>query len=40
MKSQEFPVAGKSNISIILEEETISLGEVVAIGYGTIKKEM
>jgi TonB-linked SusC/RagA family outer membrane protein len=38
MKSQEIPVAGKSNISIILEEETISLGEVVAIGYGTIKK--
>ena len=38
MKTQEVPVAGKSTFNISLEEETIGLGEVVAIGYGTVKK--
>ncbi|WP_120272924.1 SusC/RagA family TonB-linked outer membrane protein [Mangrovibacterium diazotrophicum] len=38
MKSLEVPVAGQQSISIALEEETIGLEEVVAIGYGTIKK--
>lgn len=37
MKTIEVPVAGKSQISVSLEEETIGLGEVIAIGYGTIK---
>lgn len=38
MKSQEITVAGKSFISIKMEDETIGLEEVVAIGYGTMKK--
>ena len=38
MKSHEIAVAGKSAINVSLEEETIGLGEVVAIGYGTTKK--
>ncbi|MGV8090962.1 MAG: TonB-dependent receptor [Mangrovibacterium sp.] len=37
MKKQEVPV-DKAVINIVLEEETIGLEEVVAIGYGTIKK--
>ena len=38
MKTQEVLVAGKANINIVLEEETIGLDEVVAVGYGTMKK--
>ena len=38
MKTQEVAVSGKSSINIVLEEETIGLEEVVAIGYGTVKK--
>ena len=38
MKTQEIPVGGKSLINIVLEEETIGLDEVVAIGYGSVKK--
>lgn len=38
MKTLEIPVAGKQNINATLEEETIGLNEVVAIGYGTMKK--
>jgi len=38
MKAQEVSVAGKSSINIIMTEESIGIGEVVAIGYGTIKK--
>lgn len=38
MKTQEIPVAGKIQINVQLEEETIGLEEVVAIGYGTVKK--
>jgi len=34
----EVPVSGKSQLIIPLKEEAISLGEVVAIGYGTVKK--
>jgi len=34
----EMPVAGKKNLVIQLKEDAISLGEVVAIGYGTVKK--
>ncbi len=35
---QKIQVAGKSTINIVLEEQTIGLDEVVAIGYGTVKK--
>lgn len=38
MKTREIPVEGKSNIHITMEEEAIGIDEVVAIGYGTIKK--
>ncbi len=38
MKSQEISVAGKTTINITMTEETIGLEEVVAIGYGTMKK--
>ena len=39
MKTQEIMVAGQSNINVIMEEETIGIEEVVAIGYGTVKKK-
>jgi len=39
MQSQEVSVEGKSNFNIILNQETIGLEEVVAIGYGTTKKQ-
>lgn len=38
MKKQEVPVAGRSIINVTLIEESIKLKEVVAIGYGKIKK--
>ncbi len=38
MKAQEVPVANKSRIDIIMEEETIGLNEIVTVGYGTQKK--
>jgi len=39
MKGQEIAVGGKTTINITLEEETIGIEEVVAIGYGTSKKK-
>lgn len=39
MKSKEIKVAGKTTIDVVLENETIGLDEVVAIGYGTQKKK-
>lgn len=38
MKTQEVTVAGKTSISIEMEEDAIGIEEVVAIGYGTMKK--
>ncbi|QGY47965.1 SusC/RagA family TonB-linked outer membrane protein [Maribellus comscasis] len=38
MKPQEISVAGKASIDVIMEESAIGIEEVVAIGYGTIKK--
>jgi TonB-dependent starch-binding outer membrane protein SusC len=38
MRAQEVPVAGKTIINISMEEETIGIEEVVAIGYGTMRK--
>ena len=35
---QEIPVTGKTTLVIQLEENVVALGEVVAIGYGTVKK--
>ncbi|WP_321285882.1 TonB-dependent receptor [uncultured Sunxiuqinia sp.] len=39
MKSSEVLVNGQSSINVTLEEETIGLEEVVAIGYGVVKKK-
>lgn len=38
MKSLEIPISGRTSINVRLQEETIGLEEVVAIGYGTQKK--
>jgi hypothetical protein len=38
MKSQEILVQGKSSINVTLSEETVGIEEVIAIGYGTMKK--
>lgn len=36
--TQEYTVIGSTDIKIVLKESTASLGEVVVIGYGTVKK--
>jgi len=38
MKTQEIAVEGRNILNVTMEEETIVLEEVVAIGYGTIRK--
>ena len=39
MEAQEVAIAGQTTFNIIMREETIGLEEVVAIGYGTVKKK-
>ena len=34
MKSQEITIDGKTEINVALENESIGLDEVVAVGYG------
>ncbi len=38
MKTQEVKIGTQASINVILIEETIGLEEVIAIGYGTVKK--
>ncbi len=38
MKGQEIAVRGKTSINVTLAEEAIGIEEVVAVGYGTMKK--
>ncbi|MDD4192959.1 MAG: SusC/RagA family TonB-linked outer membrane protein, partial [Mangrovibacterium sp.] len=38
MRTQEVPVSGRTNINVVLEEESFGIEEVVAVGYGTQKK--
>ncbi len=38
MESQDIPVGGKTVINIVMKDETTQLDEVVAVGYGTVKK--
>ncbi len=38
MRTQEIPVGDRTRFDVVMEEETIGLDEVVAIGYGTVKK--
>lgn len=39
MKSMEIAVSGRSVVNAVLAEETVQLEEVVAVGYGTMKKK-
>lgn len=39
MKKQEIAVGGKATVNVVMEEESIGIGEVVAVGYGVQKKE-
>lgn len=39
METQEINVAGKNQLDVIMKDDVISLNEVVAIGYGTVKKK-
>lgn len=38
MKTQEIEVSGRNNIEVIMLDDVISLDEIVAVGYGTMKK--
>jgi hypothetical protein len=38
MKTQEIPIEGKTNFSITMEQESIGIEEVVAVGYGSQRK--
>lgn len=38
MKTQEIAIAGKTEINVTLEDETIGLEELVVVGYGAQKK--
>lgn len=38
-QTQQLSVSGQTSFTVLLEEDAILLGEVVAIGYGTVKKE-
>jgi hypothetical protein len=38
MKIQEIAINGKTRLDVLIDDETIGLEEVVAIGYGTAKK--
>lgn len=37
--TQEIAVAGKETVNVVMKEDGVMLNEVVAIGYGTMKKE-
>ncbi|MFV8370986.1 SusC/RagA family TonB-linked outer membrane protein [Flavobacterium sp. LB2P74] len=39
LKSQELNVAGKSTVSVVLQEDSAELKEVIVIGYGTVRKK-
>lgn len=39
MKVQEVAVAGQTALNVVMEDETFGINEVVAIGYGSIKKK-
>jgi TonB-linked SusC/RagA family outer membrane protein len=38
MKTQEVPIGDKTTFTIVMEDETIGMEEVVVVGYGTQKK--
>lgn len=39
MKTLEINVHGKTDFNVVMEDSTIGLDEVVAVGYGTVKKK-
>lgn len=39
LKTQELPVDGKASLNVVMIEEPIGINEVVAIGYGAVKKK-
>jgi len=39
MNSQEIPIGNKTSFNVTLTQETIGLDEVVAVGYGTVRKK-
>ncbi len=39
MKTQEEVVGSKTTINVVMEEEAVGIDEVVAIGYGTVRKK-
>jgi len=38
MKTQDVPVSGKNEVNLVMKEESIGIEEVVAVGYGSMKK--
>ena len=40
MKTQTVSVDGRTTINVVMEEEAVALEEVVAIGYGYMKKNL
>lgn len=39
MKTQEILVVGKTSLNVVMEEESVGIEEVVAIGYGTARRK-
>lgn len=39
MKTEEIPLQGRNTVNVVLKEETIGIEEVVAVGYGTMRKK-
>lgn len=39
MDTQEIKLEGKSSINVVMQEETVGIKEVIAIGYGTVKRK-
>ncbi len=38
MRTQDVPIEGRTTFTVTMEEQTIGIDEVVAVGYGTMKK--
>lgn len=38
MRTQELPIDGRTTFTVVMEEETIGMDEVVVVGYGTQKR--
>ena len=38
MQTQEIPIAGRTRFDVVMQDETIGLEEIVAIGYGVARK--